>query len=120
MTPPEINKIVPQDGECFYNCFKFWSINKGWHIVHGLPINTGECKGERYGHAWMENEDWAYCPSNDAMMPIALYHHFGKIEDFTIYSNHSVREYIAELEHAGPWEKKYEVNVNPREEEDNG
>jgi len=84
------------------------------YVIHAEVTGQGSINGIRYGHAWIEDDIYAYDYSNGfkLMAPKALYHKWGNVKTqpgkFYKYTFREAKEKMYDLEHYGPWDLETE------------
>ena len=84
------------------------------YIIHAEVTGQGSINGIKYGHAWIEDDVYAYDYSNGfkLMAPKALYHKWGNVKTlpgkFYKYTFREAKEKMYDLEHYGPWDLETE------------
>lgn len=93
-------------GDCYKNSFDYVTKNRGWVLVHGIPLGTGgSAEGLRYGHAWVECDGVVYDPTVDVVLPKIIYYALGNIEYAVEYTVQQALDKVLEWEHYGPWDE---------------
>jgi hypothetical protein len=93
-------------GQCYELAGKYvLDTNREATLVHGRPT-LQRPPYEKYGHAWIEEDDEVYDPCADVRMSRQVYYAIGNIdEDETReYSHEDLVDKINEFGHWGPWE----------------
>ena len=77
-------------------------------LVHGEVAMQGRHTGKTMGHAWVEDGDTVFDPSNggNLRMPKKAYYALGKINELNNFHSYSPQEaarHMVELQHFGPW-----------------
>jgi ribosomal protein S18 acetylase RimI-like enzyme len=77
-------------------------------LVHGEVAGQGPMQGKTFGHAWVEDGDTVFDPSNggNLRMPKKSYYALGKINELNNFHSYSPQEaarQMVELQHFGPW-----------------
>ena len=99
-------------------------------LVHGIVTGTGgPHKGQRFGHAWVEEcegDVWFVVDKangKDHCVPRSMYYAIGQIdgEATAIYSSEDMIHKLVSTQHWGPWEKgvsatEYEARIRAEEE----
>jgi ribosomal protein S18 acetylase RimI-like enzyme len=84
------------------------------YIIHAEVTGQGSINGIKYGHAWIEDDVYAYDYSNGfkLMAPKVLYHKWGNVKTqpgkFYKYTFREAKEKMYDLEHYGPWDLETE------------
>ena len=84
------------------------SPNSTVRLVHGEVAMDGPHLGKTMGHAWIEDGDNVFDPSNggNLRMPKNEYYSLGKINELNNFHSYSPKEaaqQMVELQHFGPW-----------------
>ena len=109
-TPPYRLPRNLERGQCFANAIYFVQINRGWDVVHGIPLGRGPIEGRRYAHGWCEITHgglrWVCDPYLDVIMPAAVFYALDAIEYTVTYTRETALALVEETEHGGPWDEK--------------
>lgn len=111
---------LEKKGDCYQSAFNAL-VDMGverrqkCRLVHGIVVNTGEAKGLRMGHAWIEEHTQFYghdfvlvhdCSNgHDATIPATLYYYAGEIdpEDSVEYTYEEAMDVCCRAGTYGPW-----------------
>ncbi len=81
------------------------------YLVHAEVGGQGPLEGMRFGHAWVEDDEWVYDFSNnkERVLPKQVYYLLGRIDDsdpkkYRKYTFEQAREKILSTMHYGCWD----------------
>jgi len=118
---PEENR----NGDCYMEAGRWVCSNPGYSLAHAQVTGQGPIEGRQYGHAFTtymgdlegkvhegepvegEHMEWAYDPSTDTRLPLALYSFFGRFnsDDIIRYNVDEMNKKMLEHNTWGPWDE---------------
>lgn len=87
------------------------------YVVHAEVSGQGAISGLRYGHAWVEDDEFVYDFSNgrEIILPKEFYYKIGQVKQvkpkFYKYTFQQARHKMAETGHFGCWDLKTESGL---------
>ena len=109
-----------EGGDCYEVAGRYSMDNmskKDRFLVHAQVVGQGSIKGLKYGHAWIEDEDFVYEMSNgrDLKIDKKLYYMLGVVDEkkplFYRYTFKEAVDKMVTTGHFGPWDLKTETGL---------
>ena len=110
-------------GNCYESALKKWVslTNEGVNnikIAHGIVTGqSGYVKDKKFGHAWLEINDYCLDTEKDGLLAKEKYYELGKIDpqDVFLYDKTAISVWIDKNGTCGPWEleeTEFEMEVS--------